>query len=32
MLALTNLALLAFVLFVVGMVVVKLVPGLLPGL
>jgi hypothetical protein len=30
MLGLTNLALLAFVLMVVGMVVVKLVPGLLP--
>jgi hypothetical protein len=32
MLELANLALLAFVLVVVGMVVVKLVPGLLPGL
>jgi hypothetical protein len=32
MLGLANLALLAFVLVVVGMVVVKLVPGLLPGL
>jgi hypothetical protein len=29
MLGLTNLALLAFVLVVIGMVVVKLVPGLL---
>jgi len=32
MLGFANLALLAFVLAVVGMVVVKLVPGLLPGL
>jgi hypothetical protein len=32
MLGFAYLALLAFVLIVVGMVVVKLVPGLLPGL
>ena len=32
MLGLTNLALLTFVLVLVGMVVVKLMPGVIPGL
>jgi hypothetical protein len=32
MLGLTNLALLTFVLVLVGMLVVKLMPGIIPGL